>query len=143
MSFDDLFDASYKRVLEAHPEGLEFFEAFYQRFLKSSEQVRVHFRDTDMERQRRMLRKSFYSLIAFYASSSADDVLCKIASTHSARELDIKPALYDLWLESLIDTVRDFDPDCRDPACSDDIELAWRLVMSPGITYMKFKHSHC
>lgn len=137
MSFDDMFDASYKRVLQARPEGSEFFEAFYRRFLDSSALIREQFRDTDMERQRKMLKKSFYSLVSFYASSAADDVLRNIAHAHSARELDIKPPLYDLWLDSLIDTVRVCDPDFND-----DVELAWRLVMSPGITYMKFKHSH-
>lgn len=138
MSYETLFDASYQRVMAAERQGLDVFEAFYRRFLMASPIVREKFRFTDMQRQRKMLRKSFYSLVAFYASGSADCVLEKIANTHDARHLDIWPELYDLWLECLIETVAEFDDDFYD-----DIELAWRLVLSPGIVYMKFKYDRC
>ncbi|MCR8913281.1 globin [Marinobacter panjinensis] len=137
MSFDDIFDASFDRIRSSHAQGLEFFEAFYQRFLISSAEVRWLFRNTDMVAQRSMLKKSFYSLISFYASGSVDDVLHRTAYLHSASQLDIKPHLYDLWLECLIETVSDFDP-----YFDDDVELAWRLILSPGITYMKFGYNH-
>ncbi|BES70070.1 globin [Marinobacter nanhaiticus D15-8W] len=137
MSFEEIFDESYNRVLLATPENTEFFEAFYQRFLRSSPEVRQLFRNTDMAGQRRMLKKSFFSLVAFYASGAIDNVLRRIAYIHSARELNIKPYLYDLWLECLIDTVKAYDPECRD-----EVELAWRLILSPGITYMKFGYDH-
>ena len=137
MSFDDIFDESYDRVLLASPAGIEFFEAFYRRFLKSSTEVRILFRNTDMAAQRHMLKKSFFSLVAFYASGTIDDVLRRIAYLHSAEQLNIKPHLYDLWLECLIDTVSAYDPEF-----CDEVELAWRLVLSPGITYMKFGYDH-
>ena len=103
----------------------------------SSPEVRALFRNTNMAVQRSMLKKSFFSLVAFYASGNVDDVLHRIACLHSARHLSIKPYLYDLWLECLTDTVWAYDREC-----SDDIELAWRLVLSPGITYMKFGYDH-
>lgn len=53
------------------------------------------------------------------------------------RQFNIKPYLYHLWFECLIDTVREFDP-----LFSDDVELAWRLTLSSGITYMKFGYDH-
>ena len=137
MSFDDIFDASYDRVQSAHANGLEFFEAFYQRFLLSSPEVRMLFRNTDMVAQKHMLKKSFFSLMSFYASGAVDDVLRKIAYSHSAEQLNIKPHLYDLWLECLIHTVEEFDPEF-----DNDVELAWRLILSPGITYMKFGYDH-
>lgn len=137
MSFDDIFDASYDRVLLASHDHTDFFEAFYRRFLNSSPEIRILFRNTDMAAQRSMLKKSFFSLVAFYASGTIDDVLRRIAYLHSARELNIKPYLYDLWLECLADTVKDYDPEF-----CDDVELAWRLVLSPGITYMKFGYDH-
>ncbi|WP_417567610.1 globin [Marinobacter sp.] len=137
MSFEELFDASYERVLHPPPGAPDFFEAFYRRFLMSSPEVRILFRNTDMAVQRSMLKKSFFSLIAFYASGSVDDVLHRIACLHSARYLNVKPHLYDLWLDCLTDTVRAYDWEF-----SDDIELAWRLVLSPGITYMKFGYDH-
>jgi hemoglobin-like flavoprotein len=137
MSFDDIFDASYQRVLQTRPGTPDFFEAFYRRFLMSSADVRVMFRNTDMAAQRSMLKKSFFSLVAFYASGAVDGVLHKIACLHSARQLNVRPHLYDLWLECLIDTVKTYDGEF-----SDDIELAWRLVLGSGITYMKFGYDH-
>ncbi|MCK2150575.1 globin [Marinobacter alexandrii] len=137
MSFDDIFDASFRRVQVPSGKRVSFFEAFYRNFLMSSPQVRVLFRNTDMAVQRRMLKKSFFSLVSFYASGTVDDVLRKTAEMHSARQLNIDPYLYDLWLECLIDTVREYDP-----LFSDDVELAWRLILSSGITYMKFGYDH-
>lgn len=138
MSYEELFDESYERVVLEIRGGQEFFEAFYHRFLAASPRVRDEFRNTDMARQRTMLKKSFYNLVAFYASGSVDSVLERIALNHSRKGLDIAPALYDLWLDCLAATVKDYDP-----LFGDDVELAWRLVLNPGITYMKFKYDHC
>ncbi|WP_163557770.1 globin [Halomonas sp. NO4] len=135
MDIEGLFDASYVRVLSREVEGQSFFEAFYERFLVASPEVAAKFRDTDMARQRAMLKKAFYHLLAFYASSHADYYLQEVAISHSRAHLDIPPALYDLWLETLIDTARDFDEQFND-----DVELAWRLVMTPGIVYMTFHY---
>jgi len=138
MSYERLFDESYERAVLETRHGREFFESFYQRFLVASPLVRHKFRHTDMVQQRSMLKKSFYNLLAFYASGSVDNVLERIAVNHSRRGLDVPPALYDLWLECLVDTVKYYDP-----LFDDNVELAWRLVLSPGITYMKFKYDHC
>ncbi|WP_097459103.1 globin [Mangrovitalea sediminis] len=137
MSYERLFDESFARVNAMTLEGTDFFEAFYQRFLLVSPAVREKFKSTNMARQRRMLKKSFYSLVAFYASGSADSVLERIAESHCAGRLDIPPELYDLWLECLIETAAEFDG-----GFDDEVELAWRLVLNPGIVYMKFKYAH-
>ncbi|MDN3522977.1 globin [Halomonas ramblicola] len=135
MDIERLFDASYVRVLSRELEGQGFFEAFYERFLAASPEVATKFRHTDMARQQVMLKKAFYHLLAFYASSHADYYLQEVAISHSRAYLDISPSLYDLWLESLIDTVRAFDAQF-----DDEVELAWRLVMTPGIVYMTFHY---
>lgn len=137
MSFDDIFDASYDRVQLECDADLEFFEAFYRRFVGSSPEIRALFRNTDMAAQRSMLKRSFFSLVSFYASGTTDDVLRRTAQLHNAKQLNIKPHLYDLWLECMIDTVKHFDSEF-----DDEVELAWRLILSPGITYMKFKYDH-
>ncbi|MEN8131187.1 MAG: globin [Pseudomonadota bacterium] len=136
MNYEETFDKSYKRVMSTSRHSTSFFDAFYDRFIKSSPIVAQHFSNTDMERQKTMLKKSFYSLFAFYATNISDDYIEKIADRHGKKELNIELDLYDLWLENLIDTVRDYDPDFNK-----EIELAWRLVLSAGITYMKFRHA--
>jgi hemoglobin-like flavoprotein len=135
LNFEDVFDESYERVLQERRSGQGFFESFYQRFLQSSPEIAAHFQNTDMNRQQKMLKKSFYGLFVFYASGHADDYIVKVAESHSRAKLDIKPELYDVWLDSLMETVKQFDSEF-----SDEIELAWRLVLTPGITYMKFKY---
>ena len=41
--------------------------------------------------------------------------------------------MFDLWLESLGAAARQIDPEANDR-----VELAWHVVMSPGIAFMKF-----
>lgn len=135
LSFEQVFDISYERVISENVDGRDFFEAFYERFLSTSVEISRLFKDTDMGRQRTMLKKSFYSLLTFYASSNADQHIEQIAHSHSRSKLNIRPELYDLWLEALIETAREFDFEF-----SPRTELAWRLVMAPGIVYMKFHY---
>lgn len=135
MEIEQLFDASFERALSHKVDGKEFFAAFYERFLAASPEVAAKFRHTDMPRQQAMLKKAFYHLLAFYASSNTDYYLEQVAISHSRAHLDIRPALYDLWLETLIATARSFDD--RFDA---EVELAWRLVMAPGIVYMTFHY---
>ena len=138
MHFEEIYDKSYQRVVNRTIDNVEFFEAFYQNFLNSSERVRNFFVDTDMDVQRRMLKKSFYHLLVFYGSNQADAYINKIAVSHNRHHLNVPPDFYDLWIDQLVVTVKSFDPEF-----SHNVELAWRLVLAPGITYMKFKYDHC
>ena len=133
--FDSYFDQSYERVKHVNRNGKAFFDAFYDNFCAASPLVAEHFRHTDMKKQKKMLEKSFYSLFIFYATNNANDYLRNIAERHCKAGENIPPDLYDIWLESLIKTVADFDPQF-----DVDIELSWRVVMAAGITYMKFKY---
>jgi hemoglobin-like flavoprotein len=83
-----------------------------------------------MARQTSMLRRSFFQLAGFYVSCEPSAELERIAGIHHA--LGLNPGHYDVWLDALIKTVRDLDPQC-DLAT----ELAWRWALTPGITYMK------
>lgn len=133
MNVEQIFDGSFERVSTESINGNSFFADFYNRFLASDIRIKQRFEHTDMEAQKSMLRKSFYSLFSFYISADTDYLLKKIAYTHSRTQLDIPPDLYDIWLESLIESVRLYDPEFND-----DVELAWRLVLTPGIVFMKF-----
>ena len=135
MNYEDIFDSSYKRVMLKKTNDISFFDAFYDRFISDSPEVAKHFSRTDMDKQKMMLKKSFYSLFTFYTTNNSDDYLERIAKRHGKNELDVDPKLYDLWLENLVDTVKEFDPEF-----DKDVELAWRLVLCSGITYMKFKY---
>ena len=56
-------------------------------------------------------------------------------SATAERDLDIKPELYDLWLDRLVQAVGEFDP-MFDP----EIEAAWRRLLQPGIEFMKSRY---
>ncbi|MCX4025672.1 globin [Endozoicomonas sp. SM1973] len=135
--FENIFDASYERVLGKEINARSFFDAFYLNFTNKSDAIARAFANTDMSKQKRLLEKSFYKLLTFYATNNATDYLEKIAIQHNRLHLNILPEWYDIWLEALVETVAQYDDEF-----SDNIELAWRLVLASGITYMKFKYSH-
>jgi len=137
MDYEAIFDASYERVKKHHAGKEAFFHAFYERFIQADPRVAQHFQHTDMERQQKMLEKSFYRLLVFYATNSTDDYLEEVAIRHSKLVLNIDKDLYDIWLDCLIETLKDYDPEY-----SDQVELSWRLLLATGITYMKFKYDH-
>lgn len=135
MSYEEIFDHSYERVKNLIKDGKPFFGAFYDNFLRMSPAAAEHFAETDMERQKKMMEKSFYGLFIFYATQNANDYLESIAARHSHHDLNIDPKLYDDWLDALIETVKDYDPQFNP-----EIALSWRIILSPGIAYMKHRH---
>ena len=132
--YERVFDQSYERVHSGDEHGLNFFDGFYQNFLGLSDEIRDKFKNTDMPKQRSMLEKSFYHLLVFYATGNADDYMQRMVERHGSRGINIPIRLYDSWMDSLIKTVEQFDPEFNA-----DIALAWRLVLAPGLTYMKYR----
>jgi hemoglobin-like flavoprotein len=112
-----------------------FLTAFYERFMDSSDEVRQKFAHTDFERQTRMLADSLL-VLAVAAQGRQDspawESLPTLAARHSKRQLDVPPHLYDLWLECLIQSARQCDPEF-----SPSVERAWRETLAVGIAYMK------
>jgi len=129
----ELFNDSYERCLRQPG----FLERFYEIFMASSEEVAAKFARTDFTRQRRLLKWSLYMLMCA-ASTPLPEVtthLERISEVHSRGHMDIKPEFYDLWLDSLLQAVREFDP-----MLNEDIEAAWRQVLDYGIQFMKSKY---
>lgn len=133
MSGNPLFDESFARIfgdgVGLSDASTPFFEAFYRHFLQDP-QIADAFSQTDMSRQVSMLRKSFFHLVAFYVSHEPSAELARIARIH--QRIGIEGSFYELWLDALVDAVREFDPDCDQAT-----ELAWRWALAPGITYMR------
>jgi len=130
----DTFLASFARCRAA----AGFLDAFYQRFVASSEEVRAKFAGTDMKRQVRMLEDSLFVVavaVQGEEGSLARSELPRIAARHSRADRDVRPQLYDLWLGCLIDTVR-----THDPQFSAEVEAAWRETMAFGIDYMRARY---
>ena len=135
--YNQLFAESYARVMGQGAYNPDFIGRFYDLFVGSSETVADKFANTDMLLQKTMLHDSFTTLLDFNAHRKPTDYMQRLAQVHGRSGNDIPPDLYELWLESLIAVVETFDEEF-----SRDVELAWRLTLAPGITYLKFAYEH-
>ena len=122
----------FKHSLHKCESNEGFLASFYEHFLASSPRVAEKFVDTDFKHQIEAMRLSLRMMaIASVESDAADLYLEFIAKRHDRHHLNIEPELYELWLESLIDTVREFDDEF-----DAEVEQAWRSVLRYGIDYM-------
>ncbi len=124
-----VFEASLKRC-EARPD---FLDVFYGNFLSSSHEVAEKFAGTDFARQKELLHTSLRHLllVARDPKQGPDPYLEEVAVRHGAGGLAVGAHLYDLWLDSLLETVRVCDPEWIP-----DMEAAWEEVMMVGIRYL-------
>lgn len=113
-----------------------FVDRFYERFLASSPEVRAKFASTDFARQRLMLLRSL-ELVAAAADGDAKGVeeLRARAETHSRSQLNIEPHLYDLWLESAIQSAS-----AADPLWTAEVETAWRSILGAAVRHLSSRY---
>ena len=135
-TYVDIFQRSLARAIGQGEYNHEFISRFYEIFLGRSDDIAELFHGTDMVAQRQMLHDSLVLLVDFFSSREVNPALDRIARVHARSGRDIRPELYDLWLDSLIEALSQFDPDF-----DAEVELSWRLVLAPGISYMKFMHN--
>lgn len=128
------FVASLKRCL-AQPD---FLLHFYGLFMDSSEEVREKFKHTDFESQTKVLANSLWVMSVAAQGDRTGEAwagLRGLAERHGRGQLDIRPGLYDLWLECLIAAARR-----HDPVFTAEIEQSWRETLTVGIEYMRSKY---
>ncbi len=109
-----------------------FVHAFYERFLSSSDEIRIKFLFTNFEKQEKMLLRSLQ--LTAGATSGDPAALREMrerAETHDRNHLNIKPHLYPLWKEALITSAQEFDPHWDEA-----IELAWNDILGFVIKHM-------
>ena len=122
------------RVMQSYGRccaSTSFFDSFYQNFLGTSPVIASKFEKTDMKAQKQLLRAGILNLV-LYARGMPDSKLRAIGQSHSREGFDIRPELYDLWLDSLLLAVREHDGE----AGAEDL-AAWREVLGKGIALIK------
>lgn len=125
---EDEVVASFIRCERAGDLG----ERFYTIFRKSSSEVDRHFENTDLAKQRKLLRGSVYMMVTRDPSDEwARTALQDIGESHSRKGHGIPPRLYDLWLDSLCETVKGLDPEW-----TAELEQQWRVRMRAGIQFI-------
>ena len=126
------FQDSYQRVMATEQNGEDFFAAFYDNFTANDKSIAEKFRNTDMLRQRQMLKDSLDQMLYFSIDKRSSETIEKIAARHGPAGVDIPPKFYDIWMDSLLETVKHYDPDY-----DRHIDIAWRVNMAPGVALMK------
>ncbi len=84
---------------------------------------------TRIEKQRKLLRATVYIMV----TRSVDDVQARetlesIGHSHGRTQLNIRPELYEVWLDSVCQTVKQMDPDW-----TSEVEREWRDRLRAGI----------
>ncbi len=134
-TYDEIFEQSVARVLGNGAYNPEFIGAFYEIFLEASPAVAEKFAHTDMSAQRTMLHDSLLLMMDFNRTRVPTPRLLQLGEIHSRRGHNVSPSFYDLWLDSLIVALGQHDPEF-----SDDVELAWRIALAPGICFLRFAY---
>lgn len=134
---EKVFKESLARISGKKIEGQSFLDYFYKIFLESSEAVREKFKDTDLEFQSKMLKKSISVQVHFYISKKVSSDLYCIGQSHNKDNLNISPDMYDLWIRKLTEAVAKYDSEF-----SPRVELAWHIILAPGIAFMKYSYDH-
>lgn len=121
----DEVTASYHRCRSS----AGFLDDFYAIFFAKSPDVAAKFRNTDMDRQKLMLRQSLLLMLSYNISPEDTRTdLQTLAERHSRRGVDIPPKMYDWWLDALCEAVRR-----HDPKYVAELDGLWRQAMHAGI----------
>ena len=113
-----------------------FLDRFYEIFLASSPEIAEKFKHTNFARQKVALGQSLYLMVmAAEGGEAAVAYLDRIAERHGKHALDIRPELYEVWLNALIATARELDSEFDDAT-----EAVWREMIRPGIEVMQSRY---
>lgn len=128
MQQDEFVDVqnSYGRCLQSG----QFISRFYEIFMDSHPDIRPVFTQTDMGRQRHALRRGISNAILYGGGNSlVQRVIEATAALHSRQgRAPIAPHLYRYWLDSLLQAVRE-----HDPQVTPELEGRWRSSITPAI----------
>jgi len=109
-----------------------FFDDFYRALLARSADARRKFRNTDFKRQNTLLRSALRSLVGYsHGDRKGRAEIDRLARRHAPDGYDVRPGLYDPWVDALVATVERHDPYADEALCA-----AWRRAVEPGIRRM-------
>jgi len=132
-AMSDRAKASYERCC-AEPD---FIPSFYRNFFAACPDVKPLFAKTDFRRQHNLLRHALSLLLLFPNKPEAEarSLLRRVAERHGRKDLAIDPSFYAPFVDTLVTTVKQHDPEF-----SPEIEAAWRNTVAKGVDYMISKY---
>ena len=106
-----------------------FGETFYRIFLNSSPEIAGYFAETDLHRQRTVLRDSVHHLVTRGVSEpEMREMLEQLGRTHSRGCRNVLPRLYELWLDCVCLAGQQLDPEW-----TMEVERNWRFRLRAGL----------
>jgi len=106
----------------------KFLDRFYDIFLASDPRIKPLFAKTDFKKQKDALRNGLAMLLAHLDGKPAGTMTVnRIAHTHNKKNMNINPNLYQFWIDSLVKTVKEFDPQF-----TPDLERSWQKCLRVG-----------
>ena len=135
IDYEEIFNLSYWRATQGIVDGVGFVDSFLTRLVASSEEIQAFFVHSSSDALRSGILLALVHLTSYYPHFEPDETLEEIAHAHNRYARAVKPHLYDLFLDHLIDTVADYDPEYEDY-----VGDSWRRVLAPGLEYIKAKY---
>jgi len=114
----------------------DFLDTFYKIFIATSPEVAALFKNTDFQKQKKVIQMSLNMLITHAMGTGVvEGYLQQLADSHSRKGLNIDPRHYATWLDCLMKTVKQYDP-----KYTPELEQAWRACLNKGIDLIKSKY---
>jgi len=135
IDYEEIFNLSYWRATQGIVDGVGFVDSFLARLVASSEEIQAFFVHSSGDALRSGILLALVHLASYYPHFEPDETLEEIAHAHNRYARAVKPHLYDLFLDHLIDTVADYDPEYEV-----HVGDSWRRVLAPGLEYIKAKY---
>lgn len=132
-TYKKLFNGSFQRAIA--PDTYGFYKRFFHKLYDADSHIANLFANTGIDRCIKMLIQSMSQMLYYASTKHPNKQIKNIANMHGQEGLSLTSNYYDIWLECMIETIRE-----TDPQFNEDIETAWRCMMLPGVTYLK---SYC
>ena len=104
-----------------------FFDSFYDRFLRQSDEIASIFRHRDMDQLKRKLRGTL-EMVALTAEGKPGLALYLEMLGRIHQRLNVTPRHFEMWKVALLDTVTVYDPEFNE-----QVGAAWSQIIGTVI----------
>ena len=129
---DDLFSASYDRCINLHDGDVRFVNHFYGVLKGRDPDIAEIFEAFPVHHQVHVLRTALYLLVDFCDNQTPSADFTKLVDSHTDNHLGLRPYMLEIWLECILETVAEYDPQF-----SEVTKAAWITKIKPGIDFLK------
>jgi len=113
--------------------GHRLSERFYEILLNADPRINALFQHTDFARQRELFLHGLISLLDYAeGKASGQMAINRLGELHSRRRMNIAPEMFIVWVDCLMKTMAELDPQF-----SPQLEADWRRTLGPGIDVIK------